>query len=120
MSGTTLPAGRRLLWRVGPYWNERKPEFSIGSTITVTFELVDRQTLQRVSALGFSCLAYRPRRADFDTQLAPTSFSKIAEGAWEVLCEAEMPGIYVIYGIAFGPIVAAASARISVIAGGNV
>lgn len=114
MSGT-LPSGRYLRSRVGPVVSPRRQQFRLLSTITVIFELMDRQTGQLVSAAGFSAIAYRPNAADFGTQIAPATIVSLGPGQWEVSCPSEMLGEYTIFATALGSTVATHTAIIDVI-----
>lgn len=102
MSGS-LPAGRRLQWRVGAYPSARRPREPVGSVVTVIFELRDTQAGALVPAPGLSAIAWRPRLGGFAEQAVPLSPVLLQPGQWQVDFETEMTGTYSVQAVSLGP-----------------
>lgn len=114
MSGS-LPSGRYLRWRVGPYPSARVQTARIGSTCTVIFELIDAATKRLVPAAGLAASYRRPRLSGYATQTVPLIPTLLRPGCWEVRFIGEMLGIAEVQGVTFGPFPETDTAKILIV-----
>ncbi|WBV42718.1 hypothetical protein [Pseudoroseomonas cervicalis] len=98
-----VPPDAILRARVAPDAMLREPEYPIGSTVGVWFELIDQITEQRIDAPGIAAIFRRPELSDFEHQEEPAEIERRGAGLWRVSVLLTMLGPWLIWAKSLGP-----------------
>ncbi|EFH09437.1 hypothetical protein ACFFMP_08405 [Pseudoroseomonas cervicalis] len=98
-----VPPDAILRARIAPDAMLRVPEYPIGSTVGVWFELIDQITEARIDAIGIAAIFRRPELSDYEHQEEPAEIERRAAGLWRVSARLMMPGPWLFWAMSLGP-----------------